>query len=118
MNDENKCNKYESFFIFQDEESFNAHLESCSECRKEHEKYEKVSKLIKEAAPVYLRNRQKAKNAMIKKLACCFVFFIGLTAFTGYKMYDDYMLQTVSADYDSYISAMGLPIDDYGFLDL
>jgi len=118
MNNENRCDKYEAYFVFQDEKKFLEHLQSCDDCKKEHEKYMKVSELVKEVAPVYLSKRQKAKISTIKRLACCFIAFIGLTAFTGYKMYDDYMLQSYSQDYDSCIGAMGLPTDDYGFLDL
>lgn len=117
MNDEKKCDKYEAYFVFQDEESFNKHIENCPDCKKEHEKYLKVSELVKSVAPEYLKKQKKMKVSSMKKLACCFVAFIGLTAFTGYKIYDNYNMQNDLYD-DSYISTMGLPVDDYGFLDL
>lgn len=118
MNNENKCDKYEGFFVFQNEEVFNEHLEHCPDCQQEHEKYMKVSALVKEVAPMYLKKRQKDKVSAIKKLACCFVAFVGLTAFTGYKVYDNYSMQVNYAE-DSYVmSTMGLPVDDYGFLEI
>ena len=117
MNDEKKCNRYEGFFVFQDEEKFYEHLEHCPDCQKEHEKYIKVSELVKEVAPLYLKKKQKEKIGVIKKLACCFVVFVGLTAFTGYKVYDNYTIQSNYAQ-DSYVSTMGLPIDEYGFLEI
>ncbi len=119
MNDDRKkCDKYEAFFVFQDEEAFNNHIKECPDCQKEHEKYTKVSSLVKEVAPVYLEKQKKNKFAAVKKLACCFVLFVGITAsYTGYNMYNDYTSQTYWDD-DSYVSAMGLPIDEYGFLEL
>ena len=118
MDNENKCNKYEGFFVFQNEEAFNEHLEHCPDCRQEHEKYMKVSALVKEVAPIYLKKKYKDKISAIKRLACCFVLFVGITAFTGYKVYDNYDFQVNYAE-DSYvISTMGLPVDDYGFLEI
>lgn len=118
MDNENKCNKYEGFFVFQNEEAFNEHLEHCPDCRQKHEKYMKVSALVKEVAPIYLKKKHKDKISAIKRLACCFVLFVGITAFTGYKVYDNYNFQVNYAE-DSYvISTMGLPVDDYGFLEI
>ncbi len=117
MEHKNKCDKYEGLFVFQTEEVLKEHIEHCPDCKAENDKYEKVSELVKEAAPVYLLKEKNKKIKAIKRLACCFIFFTGLTAFTGYKMYDNYNFQ-ISSDYDSYITSMGLPVDDYGFLDL
>ena len=117
MNNENNCNKYESFFIFRDEEAFNEHLEHCPDCKKEHEKYAKVSALLKEVAPVYLEKKKKEKKSVIKRLACCFVAFVGFASYAGYMAYDDYVFKTMEIE-DSYVSTMGLPVDDYGFLEI
>ena len=119
MNNENKkCDKYEGFFVFGDEEKFNAHLSECECCRNEHERYKKISSLVKEVAPIYLE--KESKNKMMtaaKRLACCMVVFVGLTAFTGYKVYDNYTYQ-INIEQGSYVTEMGLPIDEYGFLSL
>ncbi len=116
MNNEKKCNNYESFFIFKDEETFNNHLKNCPDCRAEHEKYLKVSQLVKEVSDVYLKQEQKNKYSVIKKIACCFIICSGLISFTGYQVYNN---SYISDNSDiSYISVMGLPTDDYGFLDL
>ncbi len=117
MKEDKKCNKYEGFFVFQNEEKFYEHLEHCPDCQKEHEKYIKVSKLVKEVAPIYLKRKQAEKTNVIKRLACCFIFFIGLTVFTGYKVYDNYTMQVNYAQ-DSCLTTMGLPVDDYGFLEI
>ena len=117
--DKVKCDKYEAFFVFQNEEAFYNHLKECPDCQKEHEKQMKISSLVKEVAPVYLKKQEQNKKlTAIKKLACCFVLFVGITAsYTGYNMYNDF----VSQDYwteDTYVGAMGLPVDEYGFLEL
>lgn len=117
MNNENKCNKYESFFVFSDEEAFNEHLEHCPDCQKEHEKHLKISSLVKEVAPIYLERKRKEKISVMKRLACCFVVFVGFASFAGYMAYDDYMFKAMEVE-DSYVSTMGLPVDDYGFLEI
>ena len=117
MNNENKCNKYESFFVFRDEEAFSEHLEHCPDCKQEHEKYLKVSALVKEVAPVYLEKKKKEKTSVLKRLACCFVAFVGFASFVGYEAYDDYAFKTMEVE-ESYVSTMGLPVDDYGFLEI
>lgn len=117
MTNEKKCDKYEAYFVFRDEEAFYEHIENCEDCRKEHEKYSKVSNLVKEVAPQYLKKMEKAKINNVKKLACCFIAFVGLTSFSGYKIYDEYSFQVSSVE-NSYIEDIGLPIDDYGFLEI
>ena len=37
-----KCSKYEGLFVFTDELTLQNHIAECEECRKEHEKMEKV----------------------------------------------------------------------------
>lgn len=118
MNNQNKCDKYEAFFVFNNEEAFLNHINNCPDCKEIHEKQLKVSQLVKEVAPVYLKKKQKEKFNAIKKLACCFVFFIGLTAFSGYKYYDEYTLLQMDMTEESCIDALGLPVDEYGFLEI
>lgn len=117
QNDKRKCNNYEACFIFQDEEAFNYHIANCEDCRKEHEKYLKISALLKEAAPVYLNKLKKKRSNNYKKLACCFIAFLALVSFSGMKIYEENNFK-VNSLYDSYISTMGLPTDDYGFLEI
>lgn len=119
MNDkENKCNKYESLFVFQNEEALEKHIEECEECNKENEKYKKISMLVKEVASIYLEKEKKKKITLItQKIACYLIAFIALSAYTGYKLYDNYTYQ-ISLEQESYVSEMGLPIDEYGFLSI
>ena len=118
MDNEKKCDKYEALFVFQGEEALHKHLEECEECKKEYEKQLKISALVKEVAPEYLAKRHNKKKTAIKRLAACFIVFVGMTgAYTGINMYNNAEFQLNTAE-DSYISTMGLPIDEYGFLEL
>ena len=117
MENQNKCDKFEALFVFNDDKAFLNHLDECPDCKKEYEKHIKISQLVKEVAPVYLGKKRKEKQSVIKKLACCFVFLAGLSAFGGYKYFDEYNYLN-SLDEDSYISTMGLPVDEYGFLEI
>ncbi len=116
MNNENKCDKYEAYFVFNDEKDFINHIKDCPDCQKEHDMQQKISSLIKEAAPVYLKTKQKQKS-VLKKLACCFVLFVGISVYTGCNMYEDYLVQQDFVD-NSCISMLGLPTDDYGFFEI
>ena len=119
MNNEQKCNKYEAFFVFNDEKAFYEHIENCPDCKIEHEKYLKVSSLVKEVADEYLEKqaKKKKKSIIFKQVACFLILLAGFSGFTGYKIYDENSFQVSSAD-ESYICAMGLPTDEYGFLEL
>lgn len=50
MKNKQKCDKYEAFFVFNDEKAFYEHIENCPDCKAQHEKYLKVSSLVKEVA--------------------------------------------------------------------
>ncbi|MBQ3640457.1 hypothetical protein II906_00760 [bacterium] len=118
MDNEKNCDKYEALFVFRSDEELNEHIKNCPECRLEHERQMKISALVKEAAPAYLKREEKRKMKLITKAACCFFMFVGLTSFYTYNVYSDNDFQ-VSSSEDSYIeSNMGLPTDDYGFLEL
>ena len=117
MKNSDKCNKYEAIFVFGGEDAIKAHIEECPDCREEYEKYLKVSSLVKEVAPVYLKKQEQKRISAIKKLACCFILLVGLTGFTGYKIYDDNSFQVNTVD-ESYIGTLGLPTDEYGFLEI
>lgn len=116
MKDQNKCDKYEALFVFKGDDALYNHIENCPDCFEEHKKQLKVSALVKEVAPVYLQKQKKKRLSLVKKLACCFMFVVFVSAFTGYKMYEQNSFQVSSAE-ESYISAMGLPTDDYGFFE-
>ena len=115
MDEKQKCNKYEAFFTFQDEEAFSNHLRECPDCQAEHEKYQKVSALVKEVAPVYLAKKNKSK--LLKQAACFALILTGFIGLMGYKAYEDNS-DKINYIEDSYVYSMGLPTDNYGFLEL
>ncbi len=120
MNNSDKCNKYESIFVFGGDDAIKAHIDECPDCREEYEKHLKVSSLVKEVAPVYLKKQKQKRLSAVKRLACCFILLIGITGFTGYtgyKIYDANSFQVNTVD-ESYIGNLGLPTDEYGFLEI
>ena len=118
MDNEKKCEKYESYFMFKNEEDFNAHLNECPDCKRLNEKNIKVSQDVKEVAPVYLEEQAKKKKTAVKRLAACFILFVSLIGvYTGFSVYGT-STNNANVDDDSYISTMGLPTDEYGFLEL
>lgn len=114
---EKKCNGYESMYTFLNEEDFLKHLDVCEDCRKEHEKMQKISALIQEAKPYIVRKKKDRLKQL--KVACVAlgVFGVGLT----YPMYtigtDVYEKAIVQTQYDALTSEdSGFAVDEYGFL--
>lgn len=108
-----KCNKYESLFTFANEETFEEHVCQCEDCKKEHEKMQKVSALLKEVRPYY---REKIKNKAKVKIACA-VFAICLSSVTlGVINLNTDISDTIK--YGSTLTAedLGLPVDSYGLI--
>ena len=106
-----KCEKFESLFIFSDEETLMNHVAECDDCKAELEKMEKISDLIKEVRPHYKKNRFDAV-----RVACVLFAFVisGLTfkaVDTNYNLIDTVM-------YGSELSAeeIGFMTDDYGLI--
>ncbi|MBS4759180.1 MAG: hypothetical protein KHX03_00595 [Clostridium sp.] len=107
------CNGYESSYMFLNDTDFHQHLKECESCRKEHEKLEKVSALIKEAKP-YIKAKQK-RNKILKAVCAlallCFTSFSIPLMMNADKIYDDIIAMNSPT-----IEEMGLPVDEYGFL--
>lgn len=110
MND--KCSKYEGLFIFSDEKTLNEHLNECEDCRKEHEKMQKVSDLIREVKPYYIKRQSKLKK-MRTVAALLFIILFSTTfcVYTNEDISDSLMYgQTLTAE------DLGFPVDSYGLL--
>jgi len=112
-----KCNKYEAYFIFANEDDFKRHLSECEDCALEHQEAQKISALVKEAKPYY--RQMKKRHAVFAKI--CASFFLVLTLFAGGISYDtystnEYIAQAYMEEYGSEISDMGFPVDEYGLL--
>ena len=102
-----KCTKYEAIFTFGSKETLENHLASCEDCRKEQEKMDRVSDLLKEVRPYYVEKRKMA----------CAVFAI---LFSGTVLGVVNLNSDVSdiIKYGTTLSAddFGFPVDSYGLL--
>ncbi len=117
MDENKKCDKYEALYVFNGEDALYKHIKECPDCQNEHDKYMKISALLKEAAPLYFKKKKEQKVSSVKKIACCMLLIFGLTgAFLGFNIYNDNLYQNAWND-ESYISSIGLPTDEYGLLD-
>ena len=108
-----KCTKYEALFTFGDEETLKAHLETCEECRKEQEELDKVSNLLKEVKPYYIKKRKK----MTKLKAACAIFAILFSGTTlGIINFNSDISDIIR--YGNTLSAddLGFPVDAYGLV--
>lgn len=110
---DNKCSKYEGLFVFSDEETFQKHLEECSDCRAEHEKMQKVSALIAETK-FYYRNKSRIVRKI--KAVCCAICLIFCSATIGIVSGDSDLADALM--YGESLSAedLGFPVDSYGLL--
>ena len=108
-----KCSKYEAYFTFASEEDFQKHLEECEDCRKEHEKMQKISSLVQEVKPYYKKKRQSSKAF---KIACSLLLFVFLGTGIGIMNFNTDISDTLR--YGTTLSAedLGLPVDSYGLI--
>ncbi len=106
-----KCDKYESLFIFSDEATLQEHIAECEDCRKEHEKMQRVSDLIQEVKDDYKRPKYVAL-----KVAC--VLFLFIVCGASIEMLDlRYgILDTVKYGAPLTMEDLGFPTDSYGLI--
>lgn len=116
----NKCEKYESLFLFADEETLQKHIAQCEDCAREHEKMQKVSALVKEAKPEY-EKRERFFSSL--KIACVLFLFVstGAVLQSFNPIINQVPQSAITSSYsinddESIIASMGLPTDDYGLL--
>lgn len=116
-----KCNKYESLFVFGNEEKLQEHIAVCSDCREEHEKMNKTAAIAKEVS-IHYKNFGKPKPLQLAIKAVAGVIVI----FMAYFVINQNIQNIINNDIngynlsysqdDSVVSEMGLPTDDYGLL--
>lgn len=109
-----KCDKFESLFVFSDENALLEHIKTCEDCRSKYEELNKVSELIKEVKPYY-SNRAKTRLNLTKIACTLFIFVLsGITfhiADTNYNIVDTIKYGTQLTAYD-----LGFQTDDYGLI--
>ncbi|MCI1273552.1 MAG: hypothetical protein LKG27_03860 [Clostridiaceae bacterium] len=109
----NKCTKYQGLFIFADEKTFLSHVDSCDECKAEHEKMERVSALIQEVKPLYRQNKSRTKA--LKAACVMFALFVFGVSFTALDSKFSIM-DTLKYGQAVSLEDMGFPVDSYGLL--
>lgn len=108
-----KCTKYEALFTFGDDDTLKKHIEQCEDCKKEHEKMQRVSDLLKEVKPYY-REKRKSKA---KVRAACALFAICLSGVTlGIINMNTDISDTLKYGYTLGADDLGLPVDSYGLI--
>lgn len=110
---DNKCSKYESLFIFSDEETLKKHLEECEECRIEYEKQQKVSSLLDEVKMYYhSKNRRRSRI----QAACIAIFMMFSTLSLGLAITNDDLMDEIRYGETLTAEDLGFPVDSYGLL--
>ena len=117
---ENKCNKYEGYFLFSDEKALDEHIKTCPDCQKERAKEERLSELLKDSRFEYKRLVKRNLNKSYAKVACMLFLFLGIGTTTTFNLYnssDFGITKAYNTQYSSVIENSGLPTDEYGFFD-
>lgn len=104
-----KCKKYEGLFVFAQEQELLNHIQTCNDCRLEHEKMQRVSELIQEIKPYYKKNK-------FKKMQVASIFFIVLLGGIVFTGLNGNFQSENTLTYDLSAEELGFPTDDYGFI--
>ncbi len=110
-----KCTKYEAIFTFRNEDELNEHINSCPDCKAEHEKMLRVSELIQEARPYFIERRRDFAKV---KVACALFMLMVSGTTLGVVNFNTDISDTIK--YGTTLSAedLGLPVDSYGLISL
>ena len=102
------CDKFEKLFTQEDETELLEHIKTCPECRAQYEKFQKVSNLVKEAKPLFLREKFQTK-----KIALSMVAGVTLLCLTGFLL----LSWLPYYNYDQAIASDIYPTDEYGLVE-
>ena len=56
------CDKFDKLFTQEDETELLEHIQTCEECRNEYEKFQKIGSLVKEAKPLFEKEKTKIRR--------------------------------------------------------
>lgn len=114
-----KCDKYQSLFIFRDEDELNAHLEVCEDCRQVHSDMHKLESLIQSSKSVHFKQKTSLKLNKIVAAIGLFVFvsvFTGnVIAFNSIEIHPKHQ-EVIELINNSIFNQMKLPTDEYGIM--
>lgn len=105
--------KYESLFLFRNEEELLQHIQECEDCKREHEKMQKVSELIKEVKPYF---RERRKNLAKVKVACALFMLMVSGTTLGVINFNADVSDTLKYGAALNSEDLGLPVDSYGLI--
>lgn len=108
-----KCSKYETLFIFSDEKTLLEHVETCEECKKEHDRMNKISELLQEVKPE-LQIRRK-KHAQLKIACAAFAILLSGTVLGVINLNQD-ISDTLRYGQTLSVEDYGFPVDSYGLI--
>jgi hypothetical protein len=110
-----KCTKYEALFTFRSEEELLEHIQTCEDCRAEHEKMLQVSELIQEVKPYF---KERRRNFAKLKVACALFMLMFCGTTLGVINLNTNVSDTLK--YGTVLSSedLGLPVDSYGLISL
>ena len=108
-----KCDKYDALFTFATEEVFQKHLAECEDCRREHERMQRVSELISEVKPQFSQRKDKYRYL---KVAC--VLFMVMLGGASFEAFDSQFGIVETVIYGEQLTAedLGFPTDSYGLI--
>ena len=100
-------------FTFGTEEDFQNHLAECEDCRREHERMQRVSELIAEVKPQFTQRKDKYRHF---KVAC--VFFMVMLGGVSFENFDRQygIVETVIYGEQLTPEDLGFPTDSYGLI--
>ena len=108
-----KCQKFEGLFVFSDEETLKKHIEECPDCAEEARKMEKVSELLQEVRPYFVKKR---KHFAALKVACAISFILFAGTIIGVTSFNQDVNDMLKYGTVLEASDLGLPVDDYGLI--
>lgn len=112
------CDKFEQLFISESQNELLKHIEiqNCEDCRAEYKKMLITEQIIKEAKPYY-RNKKRMYSFALKSVAS-FALLVVCSTVLFQNSYNNTNFGFVTKiSYEDAVSA-GLPIDEYGLLDI
>lgn len=105
------CDKFEKLFTQEDETELLEHIKTCEECRKEYEKFQAIGSLVKEAKPLFEKEKIRSFKSKVAISMAAGVSFFVLTGFVLMSWLPNY-------NYDKAVSSDIYPVDEYGLVEL
>lgn len=107
------CSKYEALFTFSSKEELEKHIAECEDCQKEHELMERVSELIQEVKPAFIKKRRT--TAKLKIACAAFAILLSGTTLGVINLNTD-ISDMIRYGQTLSVEDYGFPVDSYGLI--